>query len=220
MIVKNCRANEYFKDAKVGEAMNAIDRVYFCKYKNEAYLDLPSSLDFGATISAPHMHAYALQILFADRESDRGVKKFLDVGSGSDYLCAAALAMMDYQGTVVGIEHIEELANWSKQNLETVFGPEYEKYIKIICADGRLGEHREAPFDAIHVGAASPKIPEKLLEQLAPNGRMMVPVDEGEHIQHIVLCVKDEKGNTTFTKLLGVRYVPLTSREKQLSGKH
>ena len=66
--------------------MNAIDRVYFCKYKNEAYLDLPSSIGYGATISDPHMHAYALQILFSVRESDRKVKKFLDVGSGSGYL--------------------------------------------------------------------------------------------------------------------------------------
>lgn len=127
---------------------------------------------------------------------------------------------MEYEGTVVGIEHIKELAKWSQQNLETVFGPEYEKHIKIVCADGRLGEPREAPFDAIHVGAASPKIPEKLLEQLAPNGRMMVPVDEGEHIQHVVLCEKDEHGKPTFTKLLGVRYVPLTSKDKQLSASY
>ena len=172
------------------------------------------------------MHAYALQKLFWDGKSKRKVTKALDIGSGSGYLWAAFLAMMDFEGTVFGIEHISELADWSKENLKRVFDSEQFKtlnkqrcisdMIKIVCEDGRVGYLQEAPYDVIHVGAAATEIHKDLVEQLNFNGRMMIPVGDSWE-QYIMIVDKDGKGRVSFQKTLGVRYVPLTSKEKQIN---
>ncbi len=78
----------------------------------------------------------------------------LDVGSGSGYLVAAFYEMMDKQGKVVGIEHIQGLVDDSIQNLRKNYEKELENgNIVVVCGDGRLGYKDNAPYDAIHVGA-------------------------------------------------------------------
>ena len=81
-------------------------------------------------------------------------------------------------------------------------------------ADGRLGWAELAPYDAIHVGAAAPEIPEALIEQLKPGGRLVIPV--GTFIQELKVIDKKNDGSITIRDKLPVRYVPLTSREAQL----
>ena len=84
-----------------------VDRADFCSGGYLAYADSPQSIRYGATISAPHMHAYALEYL-KDYFKEDG--RCLDVGSGSGYLWAAFSKMMNGTGKVVGIEHIDKLA--------------------------------------------------------------------------------------------------------------
>lgn len=102
----------------------------------------------------------------------------LDVGSGSGYLCAAFYEMMDKQGTVIGIEHIQSLVDQSLINLNLHQSIALKKGdIRIICADGRLGCPEFAPYNAINVGAAVEIVPNALLQQLsADGGRLVIPV--------------------------------------------
>ncbi|KAG6872497.1 hypothetical protein C0995_009359 [Termitomyces sp. Mi166 len=134
----------------------------------------------------------------------------LDVGSGSGYLAAVFHHLVGPTGTVVGIEHVDELAKWSIENLRKDGLGEAvdEGRIVIVTGDGRQG-----PYDAIHVGAAAPITPPKLLEQLASPGRMFIPV--GTYFQNIMHVDKDKDGKVTETEVMGVSYVPLTDLEKQ-----
>ena len=193
--------------------MNSVDRGEFCS--TDPYEDCPQQINYSATISAPHMHAYCLEWLNSKLTPG---SKVLDVGSGSGYLCAAFYEMVkisDASTQVVGIEHIEPLAQLSITNLKKSYLSELESgKIKIICGDGRLGYIDEAPYDAIHVGAAAKEIPFQLIEQLKIGGKLIIPV--GEDNQEIIMLTRlDEKGNFSQQSLLGVRYVPLTNKESQ-----
>jgi protein-L-isoaspartate(D-aspartate) O-methyltransferase len=94
--------------------------------------------------------------------------KALDVGSGSGYLTACMAHMVSKTGKVIGIEHAPELVKMSRKNLEAI-GSEYsdEERVKIIEGDGRNGCSEEAPFDSIHVGAASDGIPEHVINKIS-----------------------------------------------------
>lgn len=81
-------------------------------------------------------------------------------------------------------------------------------------ADGRLGWPENAPYDAIHVGAAAPEIPQPLIDQLKPGGRLVIPV--GKSFQDLKVVDKKIDGSVTIQSKLSVRYVPLTSRAAQL----
>jgi protein-L-isoaspartate(D-aspartate) O-methyltransferase len=83
----------------------------------------------------------------------------------------------------------------------------------IIEGDGRLGAKEYAPYDCIHVGAAAPELPQALLDQLKKGGRMLIPVGTDSQVFQVI--DKDMNGNLIVDNLLGVRYVPLTSRDKQ-----
>lgn len=86
----------------------------------------------------------------------------------------------------------------------------------LVYADGRLGWPEFAPYDAIHVGAAAPEIPQQLIEQLKPGGRMVIPV--GNIFQDLQVVDKNLDGSISIRSETSVRYVPLTSREAQLQG--
>ena len=85
-----------------------------------------------------------------------------------------------------------------------------------VCTDGRLGWPEFAPYDAIHVGAAAPEIPQALIDQLKPGGRMVIPV--GNMFQDLQVVDKKLDGSISIRSETSVRYVPLTSRERQLQG--
>ncbi|PPQ75160.1 hypothetical protein CVT24_007488 [Panaeolus cyanescens] len=174
---------------------------------------LSMSIGHSATISAPHMHAYASEHLLPYLKPGA---KVLDVGSGSGYLAAVLYRLVSPGGKVVGIEHIPELVTWSEANLrKDGLGDALDNgEIEMIAGDGREGYAAGGPYDAIHVGAAAPTVPEKLIAQLASPGRMFIPV--GNLMQNIEQIDKDEQGNITSKQIMGVRYVPLTDKEKQL----
>lgn len=85
-----------------------------------------------------------------------------------------------------------------------------------MAADGRLGYPELAPFDAIHVGAAAAELPQPLVQQLKPGGRMVIPV--GKTFQELKVVDKRVDGSVAIFTETSVRYVPLTSRDAQLQG--
>lgn len=100
------------------------------------------------------------------------------------------------------------LANTARHHRDLLDGR-----VKYVVGDGRRGYPDDGPYDVIHVGAATSKKPEGLLEQLAPGGVMIVPV--GNWMQQMVIYKKDKEGRITEEETLPVRYVPLTDRESQ-----
>ena len=191
--------------------MLGVDRAEFC---HEApYEDSPSFIGSNATISAPHMHAFALE---ASLPALRPGAKVLDVGSGSGYLSVCYAQLVKPNGKVVGIEHIDELVEASIRNSEKSHKDMLGSgLLAFVVGDGRLGYPSEAPYDVIHVGAASGEIPKALVDQLAPGGILIIPVGD-EDSQVITVVQKDAQGNISSKEVLPVRYVPLTDKSSQL----
>ncbi|KAF9528415.1 protein-L-isoaspartate O-methyltransferase [Crepidotus variabilis] len=147
-------------------------------------------------------HAYACEHLLPHLKPGA---KVLDVGSGSGYLVAVLHHLVSPGGKVVGIDHIQELVDWSVDNLKAdgLDTPLQSGDIRIIAGDGRQGFLEEGPYDAIHVGAAAPTVPQALVDQLATPGRMFIPV--GNLMQYIEQIDKDETGNLKQQRVMGVR---------------
>lgn len=191
--------------------MLKVDRACYCPSKHP-YVDWPHSIGYNATISAPHMHAYALEAL-----KDKLVEgaRCLDVGSGSGYLTACLAHMVGPDGKVFGVEHIKELVEQSEKNIRQDCPELLESgRVQILLADGRVGLKDYSPYDVIHVGATAQGLPPLLVDQLKDGGRMVIPVQRGE--QQIFECVDKQGGEVRRKELLGVVYVPLTNVASQL----
>lgn len=212
-LVEYLKQDGAIKSKKVAEVMEAIDRGLFVPSGTSPYVDSPMPIGFNATISAPHMHAACLELL---EEHLKPGMRALDVGSGTGYLTACFAMMVGPQGRVVGVEHIPELVASSIEHINNSAAASLlqDGCLSVHVSDGRLGWPELAPYDAIHVGAAAPEIPQALIDQLKPGGRMVIPV--GTFVQELKVIDKEEDGTITIRTELPVRYVPLTSRAAQL----
>jgi len=201
--------------------MLAVDRGDFSASPTEAYYDRPHPIGWGQTISAPHMHATALEQL---KDKLKPGARVLDVGSGSGYLVACFSKMMQDKGKVVGIEVVKPLLQQSIVNMKKSHADLLEKgIISLKYGDGWKGDPENAPFDAIHVGAAAEKVPQALLDQLAIGGRLLIPVDSEDlwHGGQDFLQI-DKTGKNEFTKknLMGVQYVRLVHPTEEQEKEH
>ena len=203
---------QWIQTQQVYDVMMKVDRADFAP--TNPYENNPQCIGYNVVISAPLLHSYCLEAL-----NDYLIEgsNALDVGFGSGYLTVAMSKMMNDKGCVVGIEHIKELYDFGLQNISKHHKALLDnKSIELILGDGRLGFKEKAPFNCIHVGAASMEVPKVFIEQLAFGGRLVMPLGpQGD--QYIYLIDKDMKGNINYTKGLSVRYVPLTSAQNQIN---
>ena len=185
------------RNGSVLKAMRKVPRHLFVpkEYEKEAYDDNPLPIGYGQTISQPYIVAYMTE---AVKPSEN--KKALEIGTGSGYQ-AAVLA--ETVKEVYSIEIIPELATESSERLKNLG----YKNISVRYGDGYKGWPEHAPFDIIVVTAAAEQIPQPLVEQLAENGRLVMPVGAPLSIQELILIVK-KNGKIEKSRLTFVRFVP------------
>jgi len=181
------------------DAMRKVPRHLFIPEDlvNEAYDDRPVSIGYGQTISQPYIVAYMTEV-----SKPTPKKKVLEIGTGSGYQAAILAEIVD---TVYTIEIVPELATESYMRFKEL------GYKNIVAKHGDeyKGWPEHAPFDIIIVTAAPNQVPEPLIEQLAEDGRMVIPVGAAMGIQELLLLVKD-KGKIKRSRLSFVRFVPFT----------
>jgi protein-L-isoaspartate(D-aspartate) O-methyltransferase len=173
------------------------------EYRDTAYLDRPLPIGNGQTISQPYIVAFMTEALRLE-PGDR----VLEVGTGSGYQ-AAVLA--EIAGHVYSIEIIRSLAESARDRLDQLG----YRNITVRHGDGYHGWPEEAPFDAIIVTAAAGHVPPPLMEQLKPEGRLVIPVGPVFAVQTLVLVERTAGGEVRTEQLLPVRFVPMTGRAQE-----
>jgi protein-L-isoaspartate(D-aspartate) O-methyltransferase len=186
-------------DRRVLEAFRQVPREAFVPpaLVERAYEDSPLDIGYGQTISQPYIVAVTMEALRLS-PGDR----VLDVGTGSGY---AAALLGQVAGEVFSIERLPALAEAARRRL-ALLG--YDN-VRVRCGDGTLGWREEAPFDAIAVAAGGPELPRALLYQLAPGGRLVMPVGRDDASQVLVRVVREGKDEFREEPIVQVRFVPL-----------
>jgi protein-L-isoaspartate(D-aspartate) O-methyltransferase len=168
--------------------------------RRNAYANRPLPIGMGQTISQPFIVA-----LMTDLMDVKPGDRVLEIGTGSGYQ-AALLA--ELAGTVYTIEIVETLAREAAERLKRLGYRNVETRI----GDGYKGWPEHAPFDSIMVTAAPREVPQPLIDQLKPGGRLVVPVGGQAAGQSLLLIEKQPDGRITRRNILAVRFVPLTDK--------
>ncbi len=208
-LIQSLKSRGYLTTIRVEQALRVVPREEFVlpESRNMAYRDHPLSISHGQTISAPHMCV----IMCEGLKLTEGMK-VLEVGAGSGYhaaLCAELVANIDAvsPGHVYTLEIVEKLIDFAQANLERAG---YADRVTLIQGDGGKGLPEYAPFDRILVAAAAPSVPTPLLEQLSPEGIMLIPVGSPGFYQELMMVEKSKEGQITQRRWGGVAFVPLT----------
>jgi protein-L-isoaspartate(D-aspartate) O-methyltransferase len=164
----------------------------------DAYANRPLPIGQGQTISQPYIVALSTDLL--DLEPQHRV---LEIGTGSGYQ-AAVLA--ELARDVLSIEIVEPLGREAAARLASLG----YRNVEVRIGDGYRGWPERAPFDRILVTAAAPEVPQPLIDQLVPGGRMVIPVGATSFGQQLLLIEKRSDGEVKRTVVLPVRFVPLT----------
>src|SRR5262249_2665599 len=190
------------RDPAVLAAMRAVPRERFLPPDLEefAYQDNPLPIEQGQTISQPFIVALMAEALRLSPHD-----RVLEIGTGSGYAAAVLARIASEVYTIERHEERTESATWllARLGFDNVF---------VRHGDGTLGWPEHAPYDAIAVAAGGPRIPETLLAQLAPGGRLVIPVG-AEKAQELVRVTRRADGTFEREELGGVRFVPLIGAE-------
>ncbi|MEX0890682.1 MAG: protein-L-isoaspartate(D-aspartate) O-methyltransferase, partial [Gemmatimonadota bacterium] len=187
-------------DLEVLRALFVTPRHHFLPeaVRHRAYEDAPVPIGFGQTASQPSLQALYLQTLGLGPDD-----RVLEVGTGCGYQTAL---LAQVAGHVYSVERIRELSARARDALDAL----RVANVALLVGDGTIGWSRYAPYDAILVAAGAPDVPSSLVEQLAPGGRMLVPLGDRD-AQRLTLVTRREDG-VTREALVDCTFVPLIGR--------
>ena len=185
------------RDERVLNAMGQVPRHVFVEaaLAQRAYEDTALPLGFGQTISQPYVVARMIELLIARRD----LGKTLEIGAGCGYQ-TAVLALLSKD--VYAMERIAPLLTRAKDNLRQLRMPQ----VRFKYGDGHLGIPEAKPFDTIILAAASAHVPQALRDQLAPGGRLIMPLGSNDQV---LLLVENSAQGFIETRFDAVRFVPL-----------
>ena len=190
-------------DERLLEAFSAVPRERFVdpELDHLAYFDQPLPIGFGQTISQPYIVALMIEAVGITPGD-----KVLEVGAGSGY---AAAILGRLASSVVAVERVPELAASAGERLAALGAAN----VQVVEGDGTLGWPEAAPFDAILAAASGRDVPPSLVAQLAPGGRLVMPMGAPGAVQTLLLVTRGEDGTLERTDLGRVRFVPLIGAE-------
>jgi protein-L-isoaspartate(D-aspartate) O-methyltransferase len=202
-LLVRCLIDQGIRDPRVLAAFARVPRSFFVpdEARDEAEADRPLEIGCGQTISQPYVVAAMAEALDLT-----GRERVLEVGTGSGYAAAILAEMMPVSAEIRSVEIIPQLAERARRVLAELGYPN----VQIRVGDGALGWPEAAPFDAILVSAAPPEVPPALLDQLAPGGRLVLPVGPSPEQQELQLWRRVPSGRLEKRGLMQVRFVPLT----------
>ena len=190
-------------EPEILDAFRAVPREAFVRgaLVDQAYGDRPLPIEAGQTISQPYIVALMIQA------AGIGLRdKVLEVGAGSGY---AAAVISRIAGQVIAIERQHDLVEVARERLKRLGFDN----VDIVEGDGTKGCPDQAPFDAILAAASGSHVPKPLLDQLAPDGRIVMPIGSPGWAQELVKVTKRPDGTVAQENLGGVRFVPLIGEE-------
>ena len=198
LMIKNQLQSRGIRDDAVLEVMRSVERHNFVpeNYRDRAYSDGPLPIGHGQTISQPYIVAFMTEQLQVSSQH-----KVLEIGTGSGYQ-AAILSLLVKK--VISLEIVKALANSTKKRLKKL---NYQN-IDVFCFNGKKGWVNDAPYDRIITTAAPTQVPDALIEQLAPNGQMVIPVGPDVNHQYLHIITKN-RGFIQTKQSLPVRFVPM-----------
>jgi protein-L-isoaspartate(D-aspartate) O-methyltransferase len=190
------------RDERLLTAMSKVPRHEFVNPQNwgEAYADRPVAIPEQQTTSQPYMIAAMIQAAEIKAED-----RVLEIGAGSGYQTAL---LAELASQVFAVERHASLSEAARNTLERLG----YRNAKVVTGDGSLGLLEAAPFDAIIVAAAAPRIPPALAEQLASGGRLVIPVGDSDQ-QQLQVVQRHADGSTSVRTLEGCRFVPLIGQQ-------
>ncbi len=188
-----------FED-RVVQAMATVPRHLFVPQALQAYAyrNTPLAIGHEQTISQPYIVALMTNLL-----KPRKDHRVLEIGTGSGYQAAV---LSELVGTVYTIEIVAPLAAQARERLSRLG----YRNVQVRTGDGYKGWEEHAPYDSILVTAGAAEVPPPLLQQLKPGGRMIIPVGDADAIQSLTLIEKQADGRIRSTRVIPVRFVPLT----------
>jgi len=196
------------QDPATLDAMRAVPRHAFVPtpLQDQAYQDSPLPIGHGQTISQPYIVALMTEKLQLTPQS-----KVLEIGTGSGYQAAVLAHLTPH---VYSIEIIQALADAARAALDE----QGYKTVQTRRGDGYYGWEEAAPFDAIIVTAAAGHVPPPLWQQLAPGGRMVIPIGGPYEVQRLVVLTKQPDGSRKSQTVTTVRFVPMTGQIQRERG--
>ncbi|WP_248909060.1 protein-L-isoaspartate(D-aspartate) O-methyltransferase [Halocatena marina] len=197
-LVNGLERSKRLQRESVLDSLRAVPRHEFVpeRYREWAYEDRPLPIGHDQTISAPHMVA-----IMTDRLALSQGDRVLEIGTGCGYHAAVVAETID-AGTVYSVEYVPELAQSARERLDRLG---YDVHIK--AGDGHNGWPEHAPYDGVYLTCAIPELPEALIEQVVPGGRIVAPI--GEQTQKLLVAEKRADGSLSRRIDGRVQFVPM-----------